>query len=674
VLRGPGGQPGGGDRGWQALAVLRLNSLNVLKVAIFGLFIVLLVPAAVGFWTAATGFVIQWWDGWPMAEPRSDGDRNLKPAALPRTAVVMPAYNEDPVRMLSGLRATYESLEQTGCLEYFDLFVLSDTTDPDIWVREEVAFTEMRKSVSDPERLHYRNRRENVERKTGNIADFCATWGDGYRYMIVFDADSIMTGASLVSLVQMMERYPRVGIVQAPPLPVNRHTLFGRVQQFATRAFSPMFMAGLNFWQGGAGDYWGHNAIIRMRPFMKHCRLPRLPGPEPLGGSILSHDFVEAAFMRRAGWRVYLASGLWGSYEETPPSMITYAARDRRWCQGNLQHTRLLLTPGLHFVNRLHLGMGVMSYLACPLWLLLLLLSTIEGLKETLSKHEYFPAGHALFPIWKISPAQQSLLLFSAVVAVLLLPKLFSLLLRLGHPHRVAGFGGWLKFVSSVLLETLFSTLLAPILAMLQTRFVVGFLMGKNVRWEAQTREDTATTFSEAFPRHWLSSLIGVAWSGLLWFTAPQLLWWFSPVLIGLVLAVPMSAWTSRTDAGEWAQAHGLFLTPEEVAPPGIIKRLEEELQKAAGRPWAVARDGLGWVVQDRAVAELHLALLLPESEPCDPLRQHYLEGLRFKLHHSGLEALSKPEKRDLLLDADSVRALQLEAPEPTSVLRRRAA
>jgi membrane glycosyltransferase len=188
-------------------------------------------------------------------------------------------------------------------------------------------------------------------------------------------------------------------------LPVIRWTLFGRPQQFSTRFYRGILLTGLHFWQGGAANYWGQNAIRQIKPFVEHCRLPILPGKEPLGGHILSHDFVEAAFMRRAGWKVYLAGDLHGSYEGVPSSLITYAARDRRWSQGNLQHTRLLFTRGLHLVNRLHLSLGVMAYIASPLWLLLLVLSTIEGLRSALTKHQFFAARHALFPTWQISIA-----------------------------------------------------------------------------------------------------------------------------------------------------------------------------------------------------------------------------------------------------------------------------
>ena len=645
---------------WQAFAMLQINGLNALKLAIFAIFVVLLVPIVLSFWTAVIGFVVQLRGGDALGFNRARGEESPRPFTWPRTAIVMPAYNEEPARVIAGLAATYQSLESTGLLPCFDFFLLSDTNNPDTWVREEVAFAGLRSSVSDPERLHYRNRRENIERKTGNLADFCAAWGERYRYMVVLDADSIMTGTCLANLVRLMENNPGAGIIQTPPVPVNRRSLFGRLQQFATQAYNSVFITGLNFWQGGTGNYWGHNAIIRIQPFVQHCRLPTLPGKGPLGGQILSHDFIEAAFMRRAGWRVYLASDLGGSYEEVPPSLITYAARDRRWCQGNLQHTRLLFTPGLHIINRLHLSLGVMAYLSSPLWLLLLLLSTVEGLRETLSKHVFFLGQrHNLFPIWQISVAQQAVLLFSLVMLLLIMPKVFSLIILLRDSRRVAQFGGRARLASSVLVEMVFSTLLAPMLALLQTRFVATTLMGKKVRWDSQERGEAGTSFGEALRRHQFSTLLGLVWGGVLLYAAPNLFWWFLPVLAGLIVSVPFSAWTSRASAGQWVRAHGLFLTPEELDSPEILTRFAQELKQAQGRPWATPRDGLAWVLEDPKVREVHLALLTPPSQPPDPMRRHYLEGLTLKLIHAGLHALSSSEKRDLLLDPDSIRALR---------------
>src|SRR5215469_5056832 len=644
---------------WAAFNMLEINGLTPLKETIFVLFVLLQIPLALSFWTAIIGFLVQMTGGDPL-----ELTRTLDPelVELPRTAVVMPVYNENPVRVFAGLKITYESLEQTTLLPNFAFFLLSDTTDPDLWVQEEMAFTELRSRVSDPDRLFFRNRRENIERKSGNIAEFCATWGERYRYMIVFDADSIMTGMSLVNLVRMMERNPSVGIIQAPPLPVNRRSLFGRLYQFAMHAYSSIFISGLNFWQGGAANYWGHNAILRIAPFVKHCRLPKLSGKQPLGGSILSHDFVEAAFMRRAGWKVFLASELSGSYEELPSSLIGYAARDRRWCEGNIQHSRLLFTPGLHFVNRLHLMMGVMAYIASPLWILMLILSATEGIKETLGKHPYFPTIRSLFPQWKISVERQAIWLFVLVMSMLILPKLLGLLVHLREPKRRAQFGGPVKLALSVFLETLSSTLLAPNLAYLQTRFLFGILMGKSVKWEAQQREDHGTSFREALRRHWVGTLLGLLWSGLLLSTVPKLFWWFSPFCLGLVLAIPLSIWTSRTKPGDWARKRRLFLIPEELEPPHILQRLHQELALAPSQPWARVRDGLTRVLQDSSACTAHLSLLPKPSQPIDPLHEHHLRGLELKIHYHGLQSLTRKEKRELLLDPDSIHRLKTNA------------
>ncbi len=463
--------------------------------------------------------------------------------------------------------------------------------------------------------------------------------------------------ACITRLVRLMEQHPNAGIIQAPPLPISRHTFFGRMRQFATHAYSSIFLAGLNFWQGGAANYWGHNAIIRIQPFVEHCKLPKLSGPEPLGGSILSHDFVEAAFMRRAGWKVYLASELRGSYEEVPPSLIAYAARDRRWCQGNMQHARLLMLPGLHVVNRLHLSLGVMAYLAAPLWMLVLLISTIEGIWESVLPHTYFPTGPALHPIWKISVQQQAIYLFLAVMGVLMMPKFLSLLIHLRNKAERAAFGGGGKFALSVFLETIASTLLAPVLAFLQSYFVVGILLGKNIKWDAQDRGEAQTTYGEALAHHWPSTLLGVVWSVLLLTTTPKLFWWFFPVLAGFLLAIPISVWSSRVNLGQRALKARLFMTPEEVVPPPILVTLERELEWAATRPWAKPGDALQRILSDPAVRALHLSFL-SHCEPKDDLRRHYLEGLELKYRHDGASALTSREKRELLWDEEAIRTL----------------
>ncbi len=361
--------------------VIARDGFAVIDVALAVLFAVLFLSVVFSFWTATFGLVasLRRSRRGSLLPPAVHTPRDLsRPAQdLPPTAIVMPIYNEEPREVFANLRAIAQSLEATGACAAFSIFVLSDTTDPDVWLDEERTWAKLVAQVPGPCRFFYRHRPKNVSRKAGNIADFCRHWGEHYKYMIVLDADSVMAGETLVELVRRMERDPQIGILQAPPKPVGRQSLFARMQQFAAHMYGPVFLEGFALWSQCDGNYWGHNAIIRIRPFMQHCELPILPGDGPLSGEILSHDFVEAALMRRAGWKVCMAHDLGQSYEACPTTILDFAQRDQRWCQGNLQHIRLLLAEGLHPASRLHFGMGAMSYLASPLWLLFLVLTVI---------------------------------------------------------------------------------------------------------------------------------------------------------------------------------------------------------------------------------------------------------------------------------------------------------
>ena len=195
-------------------------------------------------------------------------------------------------------------MPRPGSDDHFDYFLLSDTTDPDVWVAEERALVALRDRLRGKGKVYYRHRRKNLNRKAGNIADFVTRWGGAYPNMVVLDADSLMTAHSVVSLAAAMEDDPDAGIIQTLPLIINRNTLFARLQQFAARIHGPIIASGLAVWMGRDGNYWGHNAIIRTAAFAAHCGLPDLRGRPPLGGHILSHDFVEAALIRRAGYAV----------------------------------------------------------------------------------------------------------------------------------------------------------------------------------------------------------------------------------------------------------------------------------------------------------------------------------------------------------------------------------
>src|SRR5690625_732349 len=372
---------------------------TLLELAIILVFAALFAWISIGFWTAMLGFgvLIHRFDRFAIT--RDDGGKSAPLRDSARTAILIPICNEDVREVFARIRVTYDSLRATGELSHFAFFILSDSADPDRWIEEEAAWAQLRAQTGFTA-IHYRRRRNNIKRKSGNIADFCRRWGNDFRYMIVFDADSIMTGPAMVQMVRIMERRSDVGILQTAPMCVNRETLLARVQQFANRLYGPMFAAGLHFWQLGDAQFWGHNAIIRCQPFIKHCALPRLPGRPPLGGDILSHDFVEAALMRRAGYGVWLAFDLGGSYEEVPPTLLDELKRDRRWCQGNMQHLRLLFTRGLFPAHRALFLNGAMAYVSALLWFLFLTLSTAEALLEALTTPVYFGAERSLFPNW----------------------------------------------------------------------------------------------------------------------------------------------------------------------------------------------------------------------------------------------------------------------------------
>jgi membrane glycosyltransferase len=647
-------------------AVLPYHGKRPLEIAILVLFAVLFTWVSLGFWTAMAGLVVLIRRRDKFAVSRSTaGDAPLDPAG--RTAVVMPIRNEDVARVFAGLRATYESLERTGELAHFDFFVLSDTSEADTRVAEVAAWESLCRDTGGLGRIFYRWRTHRIKRKSGNIADFCRRWGSRYRYMVVLDADSVMSGSCLVTLARLANAHPDAGIIQTAPRATGRDTLFARIQQFATRMYGPLFTAGLHYWQLGESHYWGHNAIIRVAPFVEYCGLHRLPGKGALSGEILSHDFVEAALMRRAGWGVWIAYDLAGSYEEMPPNLIDELSRDRRWCQGNLMNARLLLTRGLHPAHRVVFMTGVMAYLSAPLWFLFLVLSTVQLALHTLVPPEYFTEPFQLFPIWPQWRPEWALSLAGGTALLLFLPKILSVLLV---PLRaVRKYGGEAKLVASVAGEILASALLAPIRMLFHTRFVVTALLGRSVGWKSPSREDAATTWGEAIRRHGLQTAFGMAWIGLVYWLDPAFVWWLAPVAGALVLSIPMSVYTSRASLGERARRAGLFLIPEETSPPPEIAAMQRYARSAP--PAATWTDA----VVDNACNAMMAAFAAPRPV-LPPAVREARRRLVERAVSDGPEALTGFEKNTLLSDRDALRDLHrrvtsLEAVHPGWVAAR---
>jgi len=570
--------------------VLPAHGEGAVEIALLVLFAVLFGWISAGFWTGLMGvFVLLRGPGHgPLAHGLAEARlRPLDPRA--RTAIIMPICNEDVPTVFGGLEATIESLYATGESANFDVYVLSDSSDPDIRAAEQAAWSDLasRRAAVLPDgvaglRVHYRWRQRRSKSKAGNVADFCRRWGSGYRYFVVLDADSVMSGECLTSLVRLMEAHPDAGIIQTAPRPVGHETLHARIQQFCGRAYGPLFTAGMCFWQLGESQYWGHNAILRTAPFIEHCALAPIEGNGSLSGEILSHDFVEAALMRRAGWKVWVADELDGSYEQVPPNLLAELQRDRRWCQGNLQNSRLMFEPAIHAVHRSGFLTGVLAYASSPLWLVFLVLSTLLFARHAGHDPVYFFAAGQLFPSWPTANLKLMLTLFGLTAILLLAPKALSLLaivLR-GDAGR---FGGTSRLLASAAIEFLHSLLLAPVRMLFHSQFVIAAITGWKLDWKSPPRDDAATGWAEAWRRHGVHTWLTLAWICAIVAGSDAMAWWLTPILLGLLGAAPLSVWGSRTRPGKALRRRDLLLTPEELACPAVLAR-------AMGRGEEVAR------------------------------------------------------------------------------------
>ena len=505
-----------------------------------------------------------------------------------RTALLMPVYNEDPERVFTALSRMGLALRREGVHRHFDIFVLSDTRKDNIAEAELDAYHWLKRQLSPAINVFYRRRAHNHHRKAGNIADFVQRWGAAYDHMIVLDADSDMSASAMITLARAMAADEEADIIQSLPLLQNRWTPFARMTQFAGRVYGPLVAAGLSAWHGRDGNYWGHNAIIRTRAFAEAAGLPELTGRKPFGGHVLSHDFVEAALIRRAGYAVYMLPQLQGSYEETPPSLVDLATRDRRWAQGNLQHIKIVGAKGLHWVSRVHLIQGIMSYLASPLWLMLLLAGLMLA---TVARHvtpNYFPDSFSLFPSWPVFDPELSFLLLSITFSVLYLPKLLAFALALGDRELRQGCGGVTGLLKSLVAETFVSMLLSPVMMLIQSRFVADVLLGRDSGWNAQNRDDQAMPLAACMKTHAWHIAAGLGFAVLSFHISWAAFLWLMPIA-GALMVSPMVSWASGLpELGRRMWHWNVFRIPEEaprsaaVEEPSFVSVPAEALLEAA--------------------------------------------------------------------------------------------
>ena len=567
---------------WIMFDILNSNGMTPLEYALLALFSITFTWIVTAFCSGCMGFILQLFRIDPLTLTRQKAiEIDQQALSKTRTAVVMPIYNEDTQRVIAGFEVSLRSLIKTGQFAHFDFYLLSDTQDKEIANNELKAWHALTERLGDfAKQTFYRRREDNKHRKVGNLTDFCERWGSKYEHMIVLDADSIMTGQCMLELTSSMINNPQAGLIQTIPIPVRQDTFFGRFLQFASVLYSPMLATGSAFWQTNHANYWGHNAVIRVKAFIDCCGLPVLKGNAPFGGEILSHDFVEASLLHRSGWDVLLLSDIQGSYEEVPSNILDYAIRDRRWVQGNIQHLGLLPASGLKIMSKLHFLLGATAYISSLIWLSMLVLSTIDAVTRALNSNVYFNQAYQLFPTWQIAKTELINSLLFVTIVLLLLPKLMGIIVTLIHRNKQ--FGGSFKLILGSIIETVFAIIIAPLMMVFHSYFVVCVFLGKKVTWDAQPRSGRMVPWQEAIGYTLLSTLIALAWGGIAYYFTPVFFWWLSPILVGLILAAPIVRYSSSIGLGVKLRKMGIFICPSEVDNNDTLAALRVHEQEIA--------------------------------------------------------------------------------------------
>jgi membrane glycosyltransferase len=472
----------------------------------------------------------------------------------------MTVRNEDPARAFLRLRTVKASLDATGEGAAFAYFVLSDSDDPAVAAVEEAAVSAWKAEAGEGTPIVYRRRALNAGFKAGNVRDFCERWGDRFELMLPLDADSLMSGEKIVRLVRMMQAHPRIGILQSLVVGLPSSSAFARVFQFGMRHGMRAYTMGQAWWVGDCAPFWGHNALVRIKPFAEECTLPLLPGAPPLGGQVLSHDQVEATLMRRASYEVRVLPQEGGSWEENPPTMLDFSKRDVRWCQGNMQYLKLLDLPGLLPMSRFQLAWAILMFLGIPAWTLMIALLPLATWRAQ-SVAEF--------------PAASAAALYVVFLTMYLMPKIAGLVDVLLTRGGVARYGGPLRFAASAVLELVFSFLQGAVSTIRTTIFMAGLALGRSVVWGGQSRDAYGISWATAVRNMWPQTLFGLIVCDALFLVSPTVLLWSLPLTLGYLLAVPFCVLTAAPAAGRLLRRLGLAALPEDFAPPPEVAAIQ---------------------------------------------------------------------------------------------------
>lgn len=528
-----------------------------------------------GFWNAVIGIVLQHGPGDPSKSiypfyPQGQGSQPI--ALSSRTALTIFLRNEDPRPVFARIEAMQKSLKATGLQRHFRFFVLSDTSEPDIIQLEEAGFDLVAAHVvvDGGNRPVYRRRADNAGYKAGNIQDFLKEHGSRYDFFLPLDSDSVMSGDVMIRLVAAMEARPELGILQTLVVGVPAESGFARMFQFGMRHGMRSFTLGSAWWSADCGPYWGHNALIHAAAFEAHCNLPVLPGSPPLGGHVLSHDQLEATYMRRGGYEVRVLPIETQSFEANPPTLLEFAKRDLRWCQGNMQYWRFLFEPGLKPLSRFQLFQAVLMYVAPPAWIVATFAAAWKGVTGG------FDATYIELGFWS----------FITIFLLSVTPKIAGVVDVLLTPGAIRSYGGPLRFGLSAVIELLASMIMAPIVAVYVSVFLIGLLFGRSVTWSGQNRDRLGVTLYTAIKAMGLQTLIGVVLATIITgLIGGYAIFWALPVVAGLCLAIPFTVFTASQRFGYWTTRLGLFAIPEEGCLPRVLTRLVPHEARLWRRP-----------------------------------------------------------------------------------------
>ena len=546
-----------GSLGLMALA-LSAGGFGIVDFAILALFALTLPWMVAGFWNAMIGFLImRFADPIAAVIPVAAGISGDEPITA-STAILLCIRNEPPDRMIRNLEPMLAGLAGAG--DRFHIFILSDTSDAEIASQEEARFGALASRWRGRIALTYRRREHNVGYKAGNIRDFCERWGGDYEFAVVLDADSFMTADAIFRLVRVMQAEPKLGILQGLVVGLPSTSAFTRIFQFGMRLGMRSYTIGSAWWQGDCGPYWGHNAALRLKPFIAHCQLPVLSKKGMADDHILSHDQLEAALMRRAGYDVRVLPEEELGWEENPPTLIEFIRRDLRWCQGNMQYWHFLLLAGLRPVTRYNLAIAILMFIGSPAWIGMLVLGTLSAaLAETPAEFIRPDVGMAVFVL---------------VLVMWFAPKTAAVIDILLRPEARRAFGGTARFLANVVIEFTFSTLLCPIMWFGHTIFLFGLLFGCQIGWIGQSRDNHAVPPVLALRNLWTHTLLGCGMIGVLAMTHPPAIPYALFLTAGLALAIPLAVITALPSVGSTLARIGVGRLPEETVPPAALSAL----------------------------------------------------------------------------------------------------